>query len=276
MGNTRLFLIILLKSTLASKLHLRHEGHQHSHCDQADDLKSIKFDDDYNYHAYPKPKNESEPLSVGFQVNLRNVLEVNEVSQICALETTIRLFWIDNRVKMAFPEVHEYVTLNPKAAERFWIPDIFIDQAKEMRIPTYFTRPASIRIYNDSKIRYATRVNFDVACKMEFQNYPLDKQICEIKLESFGYTNKQMKFRWLEGNNINQNISLPQFDLTVKLGDDYATDYYDLAYPGVIMRIILRRKMSFHLWQTYLPSTIFVIVAWLSAFVPPEQVPGKI
>ena len=53
-----------------------------------------------------------------------------------------------------------------------------------MRIPTYFVRPASIRIYNDSKIRYATRVNFDVACKMEFQNYPLDEQICDIKLES--------------------------------------------------------------------------------------------
>ena len=24
----------------------------------------------------------------------------------------------------------DYVTLNPRAAEKFWIPDIFIDQAK--------------------------------------------------------------------------------------------------------------------------------------------------
>ena len=54
-------------------------------------------------------------------------------------------------------------------------------------------------MYNDSKIRYATRVNFDVACKMEFQNYPVDEQICEIKMESFGYTNKQMKFSWMKG-----------------------------------------------------------------------------
>jgi hypothetical protein len=78
-----------------------------------------------------------------------------------------------------------------------------------------------------------------------------------------------------EGNNINQNISLPQFDLEVKLGDDYATDYYDQAYPGVIMRIVLRRKMSFHIMQTYIPSSIFVALAWLSAFIPPEQVPGN-
>ena len=77
------------------------------------------------------------------------------------------------------------------------------------------------------------------------------------------------------GSNINQNISLPQFDLRVNLSDNYATDYYDLSYPGVIMRIVLSRKMSFHLWQTYIPSSIFVVVAWLSTFVPPEQVPGK-
>ena len=75
----------------------------------------------------------------------------------------------------------------------------FSFQAKELRIPTYFVRPASIRIYNDSQIRYATRVNFDVACKMEFQYYPADVQTCEIKLESFGYTNRQMKFSWMEG-----------------------------------------------------------------------------
>lgn len=93
----------------------------------------------------------------------------------------------------------EYVTLNPSAARNFWIPDIFIDQAKELRIPTYFVRPASIRVYKNSKIRYATRVNFDVACKMEFHRYPHDVQTCEIKLESFGYTNKQMRFNWMSG-----------------------------------------------------------------------------
>ena len=41
------------------------------------------------------------------------------------------------------------------------------------------------------------------------------------------------------------------------------------------MRIVLSRKMSFHLWQTYIPSSIFVIASWLSVFVPPDQVPGN-
>jgi hypothetical protein len=79
----------------------------------------------------------------------------------------------------------------------------------------------------------------------------------------------------IPGNNINTNISLPQFHLSVELGHEYATDYYDLSYPGVIMRVILSRKMSFHIIQTYIPSAMFVALAWLTIFIPPEQVPGN-
>ena len=40
--------------------------------------------------------------------------------------------------------------------------------------------------------RYSSRVNYDVACAMDFHRYPVDEQICEIKFESFGYTSKQV------------------------------------------------------------------------------------
>ena len=94
------------------------------------ELQLIEFKRDYNLHSYPRPsENESLPLEVGFQVNLRNVLEVNEVSQTCTLETTIRLYWKDHRVQIASHLSNlDYVTLNPQAAHLFWIPDIFIDQ----------------------------------------------------------------------------------------------------------------------------------------------------
>ena len=47
------------------------------------------------------------------------------------------------------------MTLNPSVAHLFWIPDIFLDRAKEIRVPTYFTKPASLRIYSDSTMRYS-------------------------------------------------------------------------------------------------------------------------
>ena len=57
-----------------------------------------------------------------------------------------------------------YFTLNPSHASRFWMPDVFIDQAKALRSPTYYTKPASLRVYNDSTIRYSSRseINYDI------------------------------------------------------------------------------------------------------------------
>ena len=58
-------------------------------------------------------------------------------------------------------------------------------------------------------------MNFDVACNMEFYNYPIDEQVCEIKMESFGYTNRQMKFAWMNGKykrlrDTSMNVPLPE------------------------------------------------------------------
>jgi hypothetical protein len=93
-----------------------------------------------------------------------------EVEQLITIETTIRMMWTDPRARIKEvkheddPEVGlnqtnlegsarkkqfkpEYVTINPRLAKHFWIPDIFIDQAKQVREPTFHVLPASLRIY---------------------------------------------------------------------------------------------------------------------------------
>ena len=192
----------------------------------------IKLLPNYSIHEAPIRK-DGVPIDVNFTINLRNILEVNEVSQLISMETSIRMFWKDYRVQPELENGKEYITLNPISAKHFWIPDIFIDQSKDVRVPNYYVKPASLRIYADQTLRYSSRINFDVACSMEFHRYPVDEQLCEINFESFGHTNKQLKFQWVKGSNINPNISLAQFELEVALEDTYQTDYYDLSYPGI-------------------------------------------
>ena len=103
----------------------------------------------------------------------------------------------------------------------------------------------------NSVIRYTSRVNYDVACQMDFHAYPGDVQACDIKMESFGTTTDQMLFQWARGSgdsssnnntfllkssgrrkekaavtaqfhtgilggcNVNENISLAQFSVLV-------------------------------------------------------------
>ena len=56
----------------------------------------------------------------------------------------------------------------------------------------------------------------------------------------------QITLRWLDDshNNVNYNISLAQFSFDVQLMDSYSTDYYDISYPGLIMRVMLRNIVT--------------------------------
>ena len=125
-------------------------------------------------------------------------------------------------------------------------------------------------------LRYAARVNFDVACNMDFRAYPGDTQVCDIKFESFGYTTEQLAFRWLNDSHVNTNISLAQFDLLVSMSNEYDTDYYDTRFPGLILQLVMIRKINYHIVQTYVPSAIYLTVSWLALFIPPESIAERL
>merc|ERR1711899_413917 len=108
------------------------------------------------------------------------------------METTVQMNWIDERITLLnVSKEHinlDRITLPFEEATNFWIPDLFIDGAKEIESPSYYHKPAYIRVYKNHIIRYSGRIHFAVSCHMDFHLYPNDEQVCDIKFESFGYT----------------------------------------------------------------------------------------
>ena len=127
-----------------------------------------------DYNTNEQPPSEG-PLTIEASINLSNILEVLEKQQLITLEASLRLYWKETRVKLVekFLEGKDshgpYITLNPNIANSFWMPDIYIDKAKTVRKPEFFIQPAYLRLYNDSLIKYSSRMNFDVACPMNFK-----------------------------------------------------------------------------------------------------------
>lgn len=106
-----------------------------------------------------------------------------------------------------------YLLFNRDPTKDIWFPDVFIDKAKELRVPVYKIPPAYLRIYENGLMMYSARVNYDLSCPMNFINYPVDEQVCDIKLESWGHPIDQMEMKWnLDEITINDKISLNQHD----------------------------------------------------------------
>ena len=110
---------------------------------------------DYSRLEIPRSKDSGSPLQVNVSINLRNILEVNEKSQYLTVETSLRMLWYDSRLRplLRSPDA-EFVSLNGKSVEEFWIPDIFVDQAKSLRSPTIHVKPATLRIHRSGLMRY--------------------------------------------------------------------------------------------------------------------------
>ena len=230
-----------------------------------------KFTTDPNYDKNKLPPSDG-PLQVKGQMNLRNILDVSESKQLISLETTLTFKWKDTRITPKLDRLDKnknYMILSPRHEKEFWMPDMFIDQAKAIRKPKYLIEPASIRLYSDSTIRYSRRMNYDVACSMTFRKFPFDNQTCRIIIHSFSHTTDEYQLSWSRDSYKNSRINLAQFTFDISYTDEYDMKEYDVVYPGLIATITFDRIKNYHIIQTYIPSGLFIIVSYLTLFMPP-------
>merc|ERR550534_2072341 len=61
------------------------------------DYRLVGLFEEDNYPKHQKPK--GKPLKVEGELNLRNIQKVDDQNLCISLEITLRLFWLDERVK---------------------------------------------------------------------------------------------------------------------------------------------------------------------------------
>ena len=70
---------------------------------------------------------------------------------------------------------------------------IFLRSNKSLISATWEAGASQLNLNRIKKNIFTLRINYDVACNMDFHRFPVDEQYCEIKFESFGFTNKQVQ-----------------------------------------------------------------------------------
>ena len=176
-------------------------------------------------------------------LNCRNVLNVDEPAQLITVETSLRMTWVDPRLTVRIPPTSptNYVLFRSDATRYIWFPDVYIDGIHTLRKPAYKVTPAYLRIYNNSKIKYSARVNYDVACPMHFEEYPMDTQRCNISFESWGHTSRYIVLTWLREKRIfSDSIALAQFDLGVHFVEEPLSNFSIL---GEVFSVIAKHSL---------------------------------
>ena len=60
---------------------------------------------------------------------------------------------------------------------------------------------AMFRLLPEGRVVYSVRITMQVSCLMELSRYPLDKQVCSLKMESYSHDQSELQiyvsFIWL-------------------------------------------------------------------------------
>ncbi|XP_072943366.1 glycine receptor subunit alpha-4-like isoform X3 [Epargyreus clarus] len=242
-------------------------------------------------HAYDLPHNYSRNIppakntTVYVGVNVNRVSGVDENKEEITLDVFLQVSWEEPRLKV--PAGKPLIDLPWEFRQLIWMPDLYIWQLQTMRILSVLQEMASLRLYSNHTVSVSIGATITIKCQMDFVLYPLDVQNCAIDFSSYKYTTEDVRFEWREvgtwlgvvGEQRN-HFRLPKY--VVQFVTDksnhirnFGEEFVSGEHSAARLQIKLSRELRSYLLESYLPSSLFVIISWGSFCVIPEIVPGR-
>ena len=234
----------------------------------------------------PKVFNCKEGLPPPTKVQLS--VHVSEISLVTngavTMSAYLRYSWEDYR--LAPPEQNmqgEFVEIAPTVKDSLWLPDLYIPNAASVISPVIFVPSTSFRMYRNYTLFANQYLLLKLSCPFNYALFPMDVQICDVALQSFGRNPCELNLTWSENNPLSYSTStLSQFSYEIHRASArahsrtfHSGSKSPLERAQVHMYVILRRQIMFYMMQIYIPSILFVVVSWVSFLIPAEMAQGR-
>ncbi|OZC07072.1 Glutamate-gated chloride channel subunit beta family protein [Onchocerca flexuosa] len=226
---------------------------------------------------------------------LRMLSKIDVVNMEYSMQITFRERWLDRR--LAYENMHvtnmpNFLTV-PYVKNSIWIPDSFFPTEKAAHRHHIDTENMFLRIYPNGQILYSVRLSLTLSCPMYLQLYPLDVQYCDFDLISYAHTVTDIVYEWeKEGGPPVQRkpgvgSDLPNFLLTSIETNHECTSHTNtgrinevrntcLFYICMLEFLIKKPNQNYYLIQLYGPTTMIVIVSWVSFWIDMHSTAGRI
>ncbi|RWS01377.1 glycine receptor subunit alpha-2-like protein, partial [Dinothrombium tinctorium] len=172
--------------------------------------------------------------------------------------------------------IDDTYVIRGESRKYIWIPEIYIPEAKKIELPTAIGQNSLLLLFVDSSgvchLKHEIRVATIVACKMDFRDYPYDKQICHFRLRNHYYPMNTLMIKWSEKgvvrarkiklNNYRFSFVFKSYNET-PLNENEEFSYLEVDF-------IFERQLSHFIVQVVCPSIIITTVAYASFWVGVE------
>jgi len=231
------------------------------------------------YDKRVRPNYGGNAVTVGVTMFVLSISELSEVGMDFTLDMYFRQFWQDPRLSFDRRPGLDKLVVGAEYIKLIWVPDTFFVNEKTAYFHDATTDNQFVRIFHTGDILRSIRLTITASCPMDLQYFPMDSQLCYIEIESFGYTMADIRYKWNDGLNsvqVSGDVSLPQFKV---LGHRQKTIEASLStgnYSRLACEIQFVRSMGYYLIQIYIPSSLIVIISWVSFWLNRGATPARV
>ncbi|XP_042234380.1 gamma-aminobutyric acid receptor subunit beta-like isoform X13 [Homarus americanus] len=231
------------------------------------------------YDKRIRPQYGGQPVIVGVTMHILSISSVSEVLMDFTLDFYFRQHWTDPRLSFPGRGGLDELTVGSEYLQKIWVPDTFFANEKKSYFHTATTSNEMLRITNQGKVLRSIRLTITASCPMNLQYFPMDRQLCIIEIESFGYSMDHIRLSWHAGDRsvvIESDVSLPQFRV---LGYNRKTIISSTStgnYSRLLCEIMFVRSMGYYLIQIYIPSSLIVVISWVSFWLNRSATPARV
>ncbi|XP_053148613.1 gamma-aminobutyric acid receptor subunit pi isoform X2 [Hemicordylus capensis] len=212
---------------------------------------------------------------VAMSLDVASISSISESDMDYTATIYLRQRWTDPRLVF---QGNKSFTLDARLVKYLWVPDTYIVESKRSFLHEVTVENRLIRLFSNGTVLYALRITTTVACNMDLSKYPLDTQTCKLQMESWGYDENDVLFTWLRGNDSVHGLE------NLRLSQYTVQHYYTLLttshqetgnYPRLILQFELKRNILYFILETYVPSTLLVVLSWVSFWITLDSVPAR-
>ncbi|UXI18812.1 hypothetical protein NH340_JMT04755 [Sarcoptes scabiei] len=235
---------------------------------------------DSRYDKRVRPDYAGPPVEVGVTMYIISISSVSEVQMDFTADFYFRQGWRDKRLSFKPRPGIDALYVGAEVSDKIWVPDTFFANEKWAQFHQATTFNTFIRIRANGDVLRSIRLTVTSSCPMNLQYFPMDRQLCTIEIESYGYSTADIKYKWgIDGKGsvgISNLVELPQFK--IKGFKEFSkTEVLSTGnYSRLVCELEFVRSMGYYLIQIYIPASLIVIISWVSFWLHRNASPARV
>lgn len=232
------------------------------------------------YDKRIRPNYDGAAVEVGVSLYVLDISSISEENMDFTLDFYFRQYWTDPRLSFEWKPRFGFISVGSEYGKNIWQPDTFFTNEKQSYAHSITTSNEFLRISPIGEITRSIRITVTASCPMNLQYFPMDRQLCDLSLESFGYTMRDIRYKWKQGpNSVGLSygiITQPQFRIIGYRQKEIDINLTTGNYSRLACDFLFERSLGYYIMQIYIPSALIVVMSsatfWLNRNLAPTRI----